>query len=92
MISFLDKIIFVRFICPTCKNESFIKADKRCEFASYMQCCHCNACLSIYSQILSSSVQVKALNAEETKWLLNIEERSANTSSPLRIYRTKYAL
>lgn len=84
----LDKIIAVKFNCD-CGKESFIKADKSCRFATYMQCCYCNAYIYIYAGPLSYKVEVKIMNKKEIDWLATITERAQNTSTPLRIYRTK---
>ena len=69
----LDKLILVEFICNKCKKESFITADKRCEFASYMQCCYCGCYLAIFNQPMSTKIQVRTMDDKEVNWLLKLK-------------------
>lgn len=85
----LDKLITAKFICPTCGKSSHLKADKRGEFPTYMQCCHCEQYLVIFTQLMSLKINVNVLNKNEIEWLLSMEKKSKDSAKPLLIYRTK---
>lgn len=84
----LEKLSVATFPC-SCGKESFIKSDKGGKFPDWMQCCYCEAYLSVFSNIMSPKINVVIMDEEKVAWLKGIEERAKDTSTPLRIYRTK---
>jgi predicted RNA-binding Zn-ribbon protein involved in translation (DUF1610 family) len=84
----LDKIVCVRFSCPTCHKQSYIKADKSGQFAQYMQCIHCEQHLSLFTQYINPKLNIHIMSQADIEWLRKIQERQIATGKPLLVYRT----
>jgi hypothetical protein len=93
----IEKLITVNFNCPNCNSHSMVKAfgcdgpsrSLMNRFPSYVQCYSCDKYLAIYSEPSSVNVTIKLMDKKDQEWIENIIFRSADTNTPLLIWKTK---